>query len=292
MNTRRVLSQAESGADPRRAAMRGPDSGRLLGGNGALMRTAPVALAYLGDDTALMEAARAVASLTHHDELAGESCAVWCIAIDRAICEDRLDGSWDALDLLPAHSCDRWSGWLAATPKGSAMSFKPNGFTVHCLHAALAVVLQNTGAELANSLRAAVEVGDDTDTVACVAGALLGARWGAAAVPARWRDRLHDRWGHSHKDPERLALAIIDCDWPCGGRSAAETYDWARMVASREPAPDPIDDEARRVFADPAVRASIEDYIRRRDAGELGPGHTTEEVIKRLGLDPIDLDEE
>ncbi len=211
LNTRRVLSQADSGADLRLAARLGSDSGGLSGGNGALMRTAPVALANLGDDTALMEAARAVASLTHHDELAGESCAVWCIAIDRAIREDRLDGSWDALDLLPAHSRERWSGWLAATPKGSAMSFKPNGFTVHCLQAALAVVLQNAGAELADSLRAAVEVGDDTDTVACVTGALLGARWGAAAVPARWRNRLHDRWGHSPKDLERLALAIIDC---------------------------------------------------------------------------------
>ena len=35
-------------------------------GNGSLMRTAPVALAYLDDEVALVEAARAVSELTHH----------------------------------------------------------------------------------------------------------------------------------------------------------------------------------------------------------------------------------
>lgn len=35
-------------------------------GNGSLMRTAPVALAYLGDPEALAEAARAVSELTHY----------------------------------------------------------------------------------------------------------------------------------------------------------------------------------------------------------------------------------
>ena len=36
-------------------------------GNGSLMRTAPVALAYLDDEAALVEAARAVSELTHYD---------------------------------------------------------------------------------------------------------------------------------------------------------------------------------------------------------------------------------
>jgi ADP-ribosylglycohydrolase len=36
-------------------------------GNGSLMRTAPVALAYLDDELALVEAARAVSVLTHYD---------------------------------------------------------------------------------------------------------------------------------------------------------------------------------------------------------------------------------
>ncbi|WP_348536337.1 ADP-ribosylglycohydrolase family protein [Mycobacterium sp. OTB74] len=55
-------------------------SGRTAG-NGSLMRTAPVALAYLDDEAALVEAARAVSELTHFDPDAGDACVLWCLAI-------------------------------------------------------------------------------------------------------------------------------------------------------------------------------------------------------------------
>ncbi len=43
-------------------------------GNGSLMRTAPVALAYFDDEPGLIEAARTVSDLTHADPLAGDAC--------------------------------------------------------------------------------------------------------------------------------------------------------------------------------------------------------------------------
>ena len=64
-------------------------SGRTAG-NGSLMRTAPVALAYLDDEAALVEAARAVSELTHYDPDAGDACVLWCLAIRHAI----LTGYW------------------------------------------------------------------------------------------------------------------------------------------------------------------------------------------------------
>jgi len=45
-------------------------------GNGSLMRTAPVALAYLHDEAALVEVARAVSELTHYDPAAGDACVL------------------------------------------------------------------------------------------------------------------------------------------------------------------------------------------------------------------------
>src|SRR6516162_7567624 len=53
-------------------------------GNGSLMRTAPVALAYLDDEAGLVEAARAVSELTHYDP-EGDACVIWCCAIRHAI---------------------------------------------------------------------------------------------------------------------------------------------------------------------------------------------------------------
>jgi ADP-ribosylglycohydrolase len=48
---------------------------------------------------------------------------------------------------------------------------------------------------LQDSLVAAVRIGHDTDTVAAIAGTLLGARWGASAVPLQWKRRLHGSEG-------------------------------------------------------------------------------------------------
>ena len=60
-------------------------------GNGSLMRTAPLALAYLDDEAALVEAARAVSELTHYDPEAGDACVLWCLAIRHAILTGELD---------------------------------------------------------------------------------------------------------------------------------------------------------------------------------------------------------
>src|SRR5882724_11695836 len=60
-------------------------------GNGSLMRTAPVALAYLGDPSGLTEAAAAVSALTHHDPEAGEACVLWCHASRHAVLTGDLD---------------------------------------------------------------------------------------------------------------------------------------------------------------------------------------------------------
>jgi ADP-ribosyl-[dinitrogen reductase] hydrolase len=60
-------------------------------GNGSLMRTAPVALAYLGDEDAMVAAARAISELTHYDSDAGDACVLWCAAIRHAVRTGKLD---------------------------------------------------------------------------------------------------------------------------------------------------------------------------------------------------------
>lgn len=58
------------------------------------------------------------------------------------------------------------------------------------------------------ALDAAVRGGNDTDTVAAIAGGLLGAIYGASAVPAEWRRLLHG-WPEMHtRDLVDLATAI------------------------------------------------------------------------------------
>jgi ADP-ribosylglycohydrolase len=64
-----------------------------------------------------------------------------------------------------------------------------NGAVWPCLGCAVWAVRGADSFE--SALRAAVDVGGDTDTVAAVAGALAGARYGIDAVPERWIRALH-----------------------------------------------------------------------------------------------------
>ncbi len=217
IQTRAVLGGATSGADlVGRAAShfaRHPDN---AAGNGSLMRTAPVALAHLGDDDAIAESARGVSLLTHGDPLAGEACVLWCIGLDRAVREGRLDGVVDGLELLAPASRDRWARHLEKAETKSPTEFAPNGFVVTALQAAYAAVCQTevpsgpeAGTHLQRALERAVQIGNDTDTVAAIAGQLLGARWGASAVPPHWRNLLHGWPGYRADDLSRLAVLTL-----------------------------------------------------------------------------------
>jgi hypothetical protein len=63
-------------------------------------------------------------------------------------------------------------------------------------------------------------------------------------------------------------------------------------MALHSQADDPIREEALRLLSeDPSLRADIEDFNRRLDAGKIDPSDllTTAEVRRRLGLPPPEL---
>ncbi|GAB4011472.1 ADP-ribosylglycohydrolase family protein [Nocardioides ultimimeridianus] len=178
------------------------------GGNGSLMRTGPVALAHLDDPEALVSAATAVSALTHHDPQAGEACALWCLAIRHAV----LTGETDVragLHALPAAARDFWELRLREAESQEPATFRPNGYVVTALQAAWSAIHHTPGSGLVDSLSTAILIGDDTDTVAAIAGSLLGARWGAGAVPEDWRDMLHGWPGLRAEDIAGLAVATV-----------------------------------------------------------------------------------
>jgi ADP-ribosyl-[dinitrogen reductase] hydrolase len=197
----------------------------ITAGNGSLMRTAPVALAYLNDEAALAEAARAVSELTHYDPEAGDACVLWCSAIRYAI----LTGVLDARIGLQHISSERRGQWVArldAAEKSRPSDFKKNGWVVEALQAAWSAITTTPvpsdhpaeGVFRADHLRlaidAAVRGGNDTDTVAAIAGGLLGAAYGASAVPADWRRMLHGWPEMRTRGLVALATKILRADKP------------------------------------------------------------------------------
>jgi ADP-ribosylglycohydrolase len=183
-------------------------------GNGSLMRTAPVALAFLGDPAGLTEAAAALSALTHYDPGAGEACVLWCHAIRHAVLTGGLDAR-AGLGQLPPASRARWSGLLTDAEHAATSDFTSNGWVVEALQAAWCAIAVTVppGAPAAGHLRLALEEavrgGRDTDTVAAIAGGLLGAAYGAQAVPGHWRQALHGWPGLRSPGLTALATAIV-----------------------------------------------------------------------------------
>jgi ADP-ribosylglycohydrolase len=218
--TRAVMSRAKT---PRGLAMasrayarrqeslpvpRGWDPGT---GNGSLMRTGPVCLPFPGDRKRIAEVARKVSDLTHADAWSGDACVLWSLAIDRAIEQgtafNLVAAMYDGLDFLPLERCKFWGAVIRQSiSKNTPWSMlRHNGGVVGCFKAALAAV--SDAESLENGLQLAVAIGGDTDTVAAVAGALLGAVHGASAVPANWRREVWGWPGLRADGLEQLALA-------------------------------------------------------------------------------------
>jgi ADP-ribosylglycohydrolase/protein-tyrosine phosphatase len=193
-------------------------SGRTAG-NGSLMRTAPVALAYLDDEDAMVPAARAISELTHYDTDAGDACVLWCCAISHAVRTGQLDVRI-GLRHIDSSRRELWSQRLDEAESSRPADFRNNGWVVAALQAAWSAIATtpipdddpSTGVFRADHLRlaldAAVRSGNDTDTVAAIAGALLGAAYGASAVPLEWRTLLHGWPGITAHDLVALASAI------------------------------------------------------------------------------------
>lgn len=165
-------------------------------GNGSLMRTAAVALPYLDDARAAAEAARAISALTHFDPRAQEACMLWSLAIRHAVLHAEFDLR-AGLAYLDPDAVDYWTARIDEAESSAPGRFSPNGWVVAALQAAWAATIStpipetDPGLHFGAALDTAIRIGDDTDTVAAIAGALLGARWGASSVPARWRRMVH-----------------------------------------------------------------------------------------------------
>lgn len=190
------------------------ESGNRSGGNGALMRTAPVALAFLHDTTGLAAMARRIAQLTHWEDAAGDACVLWCFAIVHAIHTGELNIRV-GLDELPEERRGYWSERIAEAESATPAHFSlDNGWVVSAFRAAWSAIhhsiIELGRIDVVDALERAVRGGNDTDTVAAIAGSLIGAAAGAAVFPARWREILHG-WSID-SERELIALALTNAE--------------------------------------------------------------------------------
>lgn len=135
-------------------------TGERSQGNGSLMRIAPLAIRHQPD-----EAIRAASAVTH----AHPHVMDMCVRQVRLL--ERLAG-----------------GWTPDPDPRPGDAIRSGGFVDETADAAL-WCLANAGS-YRDCVLAAVNLGSDADTTACVAGAMAGVRYGYGAIPAEWLKTL------------------------------------------------------------------------------------------------------
>jgi ADP-ribosyl-[dinitrogen reductase] hydrolase len=188
--TRAALVEAAAGA-PEAARLvferRGPE---VSAGNGSVMYCAPLGVARAHDPGRLDQEAPALSRLTHWDP----RCATACLAVTHtAAALVRGDEPRSAVVDAVRAVLDREGGeelehLVDAAGRARPVDGPDQGFTLFTAGLALQVTGEDRGFE--EGLRHIVALGGDTDTNAAVAGALLGARHGVAAIPETWLARL------------------------------------------------------------------------------------------------------
>jgi ADP-ribosyl-[dinitrogen reductase] hydrolase len=154
---------------------------------GCLPRAMPLAVAFADDGDRLDGTSRDCAAITHGDPRCPAACAVANRTL-AALLTDRDDPLGTALD-----RADPPAAVAEALRPVAAGAVDPDGLAstddaVETLRTGLWHGLHADTAEAA--LVDAVNAGGRADTLGAVTGAVAGARFGAAALPERWRESL------------------------------------------------------------------------------------------------------
>ena len=156
-------------------------AGERSNGNGSLMRIAPLALTD-ADDAQIA----AVSAITHAHSVSTAACVVF-VHVLRAV---RRGVSLSAAIAESVPDDQRFS-FLRDIEEKTRDEIQSTGYVLHTLEAALWCALNTES--YAECVLAAVNLGDDSDTTACVAGALAGAMYGYRAIPERWLESLRGK---------------------------------------------------------------------------------------------------
>ena len=174
--------------------------------NGGIMRCAPVAVARRKHPELLVRDTADSCAVSHYAPASQWSCVVINVAIavllsggvpdlQKLLAAARADGCPDLV--AEARGAGVPSGLLENVMRGRPAPSDarwmrgnrgPKGHTVLTLQAGLWAV--TTPLNLEEALVELVNSGGDTDTNGALVGAVLGARYGASAIPGHWSSRV------------------------------------------------------------------------------------------------------
>ncbi|AYB30923.1 ADP-ribosylglycohydrolase family protein [Chryseolinea soli] len=190
--TRVALARIRDGEDPKFAGELDEDSN----GNGSLMRIAPAPLYFCNEtDEVLFERIKEISSVTHGHFRSVLSCFIFSkVMIELFKGEDKSSALQNAVEATKDFShrsefnvaeLEKFDRVLSGKIQHvHANQISSSGYVLHTLEAALWCFLNTDSYR--DAVLKAVNLGGDTDTTGCVAGALAGLYYGESSLPMEW----------------------------------------------------------------------------------------------------------
>lgn len=149
-------------------------------GNGSLMRILPLAFTEVSPSDI-----EAVSSITHAHATSVEACQLYVDIARRLLKGQQLSEILSGLETSTTYAR------LQTLAELTEEDICSTGYVVDTLEAALWCLLTSTS--YPETVLKAVNLGDDTDTVAAVAGGLAGIIYGLEGIPDNWLAQLRNK---------------------------------------------------------------------------------------------------
>lgn len=166
-------------------------------GNGSLMRILPLSFYLLNKDdlTERLKIVKEVSSITHAHPRSVMACFFYVEFAISLLKGKNIDEAMDVtvsnFDSLFCDNIER-EHFLRILDKNvvqiSQKDIYSSGYVIHSLEAALWCIKNSNSYE--DAVLKAVNLGEDTDTTAAIAGGLAGIMYGQESIPHKWIDSL------------------------------------------------------------------------------------------------------
>jgi ADP-ribosylglycohydrolase len=168
-------------------------------GNGSLMRIHPFVLyAYyngIQNDNNLIEIIKNASSLTHAHQCSIDGCIIYACVLYRLLSNPSKNSIYEGLEMARSMVGSHNTYYNRLLNKNIGLenkeSIMSSGYIVDSLEAAIWCILITNN--YSDCVLQAVNLGNDTDTIAAIAGGLAGALYGINSIPKNWLDTLKQK---------------------------------------------------------------------------------------------------
>lgn len=163
-------------------------------GNGAAMRVAPIGLAFFGNAARLRFEAEESAKVTHLHPLGIDGAVLVASAISLLVRSREFIPKEFFAQLHEIAATEEFQWQLATAGRLGADEMISFGSSLPAHRSVTTAITCFTGSpnSYADTISRAIALGDDTDTVAAIAGALSGAHLGINAIPKHLLEKLEN----------------------------------------------------------------------------------------------------